>query len=183
MDDAAFEVHPATAERWDDLADLFECRGPRGGRPDTDPCWCMFWRERTRDRERNRAALAALVDAGVEPGLLGYVGAQAVGWISLGPREEFGQLYRSPRLRPRVADERVFAIVCFAVRHSARRHGVAKRLLAAGIDYARGRGAGVLEAYAGSPGDYMGWPALYQAAGFKPVGTAGTRRVMRLALR
>ncbi len=47
---AVIEVQPVTPNRWNDLADLFERRGPRGGTPVTSNCWCMEWRGLTGDR-------------------------------------------------------------------------------------------------------------------------------------
>lgn len=174
------EVHPVTPERWDDLVDLFERRGPRGGRPVTDGCWCMFWRERTGDWKRNRQALGRLVAAGAEPGLLAYRDGVGVGWVSIGPREEYGQLVRSPVYHPVDDDEGVFSIVCFYVHPSAKRGGVATALLAAAVDYARARGASAVEAYPGDPADYMGWSSGFERLGFSAVRTAGKRTVMRL---
>ena len=40
------EVHPVTPERWPDLAEFLTRIGPRGGTPQTDGCWCQFWRLR-----------------------------------------------------------------------------------------------------------------------------------------
>ena len=69
-------THPATATRWDDLAALFGPRGACAG------CWCMWPRlpaaEFTAGKgDRNRRALRRLVDE-QPPGLLGYVGDEAV---------------------------------------------------------------------------------------------------------
>jgi GNAT superfamily N-acetyltransferase len=178
----ALEIHLATPERWGDLTDLFERRGPRGGRPYTDECWCMFWRRRTGDGGRNRRALSAIVEGGREPGLIAYRDGRPVGWVSIGPREEFGQLLRSPTYRPRDQDDGVFSIVCFYVHPAAKRDGVATALLDAAVSYARGRGARWVEGYAPEAPDYMGWRSGYERAGFTPVRTAGKRTVMRLDL-
>jgi hypothetical protein len=74
------KIVPATPERRDDLADLFTRSGPRRG--------------------LHRAALRRLVRVDREPGLLAYVGALAVGWVAVAPREEHGRLVRSPVYRP-----------------------------------------------------------------------------------
>ena len=37
------EIHPATPERWADVAELFGERGAYDG------CWCMFWRLSAKD--------------------------------------------------------------------------------------------------------------------------------------
>ena len=80
-------------------ADLFGRKGPRGGTPQTDGCWCQFWRTRGSaywegHGDGNRAALEAEVLGGAEPGMLAYLDGIAVGWCRVGPREEL------PRHRP-----------------------------------------------------------------------------------
>ncbi len=82
----------------------------------------------------------------VAPGLLGYRDDRVVGWVSLGPREDYRRLASSKILAP-VDDTPVWSIVCFVVSRRARGQGVAIELLAAAIDYARDHGATMLEAY------------------------------------
>jgi len=38
------EIHPVTSERWPDMVELFERRGPRGGHRNAPGygCWCMY---------------------------------------------------------------------------------------------------------------------------------------------
>ena len=50
----------------------------------------------------------------VIPGLIGYLDGRPVGWISLGPREDYAKLKRSPVMKP-VDDKPVWSIVCFYV--------------------------------------------------------------------
>lgn len=172
-------VRPVAAGGWDDLAELFERRGPRGGRQVTDGCWCMWWRERTGDTSRNRAALCDLVEAGHEPGLLAYLGGRPVGWVSVGPREEYAQLLRSRRYGPWDDDEGVFSIICFYVHRDDQGQGIADRLLDAAIGYAAGRGAAVIEAYPKDPPDFMGHPEAFAARGFAFHRQADIRTVVR----
>jgi len=40
---AAIDVELAKPKHWDDVADLFTRKGPRGGTPQTNGCWCQFW--------------------------------------------------------------------------------------------------------------------------------------------
>ena len=70
------------------------------------------------------------------PGLLAYAGHEVVGWVSVGPREDYERLAHSRSLYP-VDDTPVWSIVCFVVGRKARGQGVAARLLDAAIDYAR----------------------------------------------
>lgn len=182
--DQVIEVHPLTPDRWLDFLDLFERRGPRGGQGmQSNGCWCMWWRERTGDARRNKAALRELVREGREPGLLAYDEGTPVGWLSLGPREEFGQLLRSPKYRPERPEDGIWSIVCFYVHASARHRGVAETLLRASLDYARTRGAKALEAYPHVRGDYMGSPELFERGGFTAVRSIEPRLVMRRRVR
>src|SRR5688572_10585240 len=145
------EVHPATSDRWPDLVELFERRGPRGGHRNTPAygCWCMWWRDRALGHGTpKKRALGRLVRAGREPGLLAYDGGEPVGWIAIAPREEYAVLLRSPQYRPRDDDERVWSVVCFAVDRHSQRQGVAGALLEAAVEHARAHGAAAVEGYA-----------------------------------
>jgi GNAT superfamily N-acetyltransferase len=165
------EIVPLTPDRWDDLVTLF--------RQDRDPrwCWCMYWRLRSRDFganrvSDNRAALNALtIDAaGGErpaPGLLAYRGEQPVGWVSLGPRQDFERVAASRMILP-IDDRPVWSVVCFVVGPGARGEGIAGALLEAAVSFARDHGAPALEAY---PIDTDG--ARMRAAGLW-TGTLGT---------
>jgi GNAT superfamily N-acetyltransferase len=185
-------VRPLTPSRWPHLEELFNASGCSVARG----CWCMYYRQsgsggplppgRTR-AEVQRAALKALVLAGRPPGLIGYRGRAPVGWISLGPREEFARLARSPVMRP-VDDAHVWSIICFVVPARYRGQGVAHALLAGAIDYARRRGATLLESYpvdvdAPVRGDWIwfGTKSMFDRAGFSEVARRKPRRpVMRL---
>lgn len=141
------DVRPVTPERWDDLEQLF---GPNGS---ISGCWCMWWRLSGRQwdelgADRRRRALHRLVTGGEVPGLLAYRDARPVGWVSLGPRERFGRIQRSPVLgRAGSGGSRVWSIVCFYLPARERRGGVGRALLDAAVDHAREQGAGTLEAY------------------------------------
>src|SRR5215207_10223851 len=148
---SGLEVHPVTADRWRDLVELFERRGPRGGSRNSPApgCWCMYWRNRALAHGTpKKRALGSLVRAGREPGLVGYESGVPVGWISIAPREEFRDLLRSPQYRPRDDDEDVWSVVCFVIDRPARRRGVAGALLEAAVDHARSCGGRSVEAYA-----------------------------------
>jgi GNAT superfamily N-acetyltransferase len=134
--------------------------------------------------------MKALVDGGTIPGLIGYQDGSPVGWISLGPREDYEKLRRSPVMKP-VDDRPVWSIVCFFVDAKARGRGASRALLKAAIDYARSQGATLLEAYPvdkpeRSHSDFMwfGAKSMYDWAGFKEVARRKeTRPVVRRALR
>ncbi|HET9652327.1 MAG TPA: GNAT family N-acetyltransferase [Usitatibacter sp.] len=186
-------VRPLTPERWTDLETVFAGKGCSVARQ----CWCMAYRRSgpspqpkgmTR-AQRNRADLKALARRDPPPGLIGYHGKTPVGWVSLGPREDYRRLERSPLMK-RVDDEPVWSIICFVVPAEYRRKGVAKALLAGAIAYARKRGVKLLEAY---PVDrpppladdwlWFGHKSMYDAAGFAEVARRKpTRAVVRLHL-
>lgn len=185
-------VRPLTPERWPDLEAVFNARGCSVARN----CWCMYYR-RSGSRgplpagmtyaQANRADLRALVDAGEPPGLIGYLGRKPVGWVSLGPREDFAKLQRSPVMKP-VDDQPVWSIVCFVVPAEHRGQGIARALLDGAITYAKKRGARLLEAYpvdkpgrASDESMWFGAKSMYDAAGFEEVARRKPQRpVVRL---
>ena len=124
------------------------------------------------------------------PGLVGYVDGAPAGWISLGPREDYAKLQRSPIMRP-VDDRDVWSVVCTYVARRYRGQGVQHRLLQAAIEYARAQEVRILEAYPvdkpeRSHDDFMffGSRSLYERAGFtEVVRRSPTRVVMRRNLR
>jgi len=143
------KIHPLTPARMADLAKLFG----QGGDPKW--CWCAFNRVRgmtwaNSTPESNRQVLADAVRTTARehraPGLVAYRGSEAVGWVSLGPREDYDRIQHSVVLAP-IDDKPVWSIVCFVVARAARGQGVARALLDAAIDYARGHGATLVEAY------------------------------------
>ena len=134
--------------------------------------------------------MKSLVDRGIVPGLIGYENGVPVAWVSLGPREDYPKLRRSPVMKP--VDERpVWSIICFFVDRRARGQGLSERMLRAAVDYARSCGARVVEAYPvdkqeRSHPDFMffGAKSMYDRAGFREVARRRpTRPVMRKALR
>jgi GNAT superfamily N-acetyltransferase len=185
------DVRVATPERWGDVVELFERRGPRGGTPQTNGCWCQFWHLRGKaywagHGARNRRGLEEQVRSGAEPGLLAYVDGTPVGWSRLGSRESFERLEHAPKLA-RIDDEDVWSVVCFYVHPSAKRKGVASALLEAAMTRAAARGARILEGYPVSEGHmnidaYTGYLPMFLEAGFKPVRDAGRRTVVRKRL-
>jgi ribosomal protein S18 acetylase RimI-like enzyme len=184
------DFSPLTRERWEDFETLFGPKGACAG------CWCMYWRLprsqfNAKIGDNNRLAMQALVADGVRPGLLAYQSQQAVGWVSLGSREQFLPLERSRTLH-RVDDQPVWSLVCFYIDKAFRRQGLMLALIRAGAVYAAQEGAAVLEAYpvATPPGqmlppftNYMGMEHVFTQAGFERVAqTTGRRVIMRLKL-
>ena len=196
----SLDIRPLTPDRLPDLADLFE----QGGDPKW--CWCAYFRIRGFDfskgsKARHRAAMEEATHEtnrqGRAPGLVAYDGDEAVGWISIGPREDYERLAHSTVLKP-IDDKPVWSIVCFVVGRPSRGRGVAKRLLDASIDYAREHGATMLEAYPVDvdPGKrlpsgdaYRGTLAMFEQAGFRVVarragpGATAPRPIVRRVIR
>jgi GNAT superfamily N-acetyltransferase len=135
-----------------------------------------------------------VVEAGSEPGLLAYREGQAVGWISVAPRPQYGRILRSRRIGPvpdEASDESVWSVVCFWIPRGERGKGIASELLKAGVAHARERGATMLEAYpvdtAGgrkpSANLFTGTLAMFRRAGFREAERPrGAQLVVRLDL-
>jgi len=186
------ETQPLTPERWRDLVELFE----RPGASIARTCFCMAYRRSGKHvrpagvtySQSNRRALKSLVDRGIVPGLIAYEDDRPVGWISLGPREQYARLERSPVMKP-VDDKPVWSIICFFVDAKARHRGIAKLLLDAGVRWARENGATLLESY---PCDrpptrdenmWFGSKSMFDDAGFVEVARRKPARpVMRRTL-
>ena len=134
----------------------------------------------------NKRQLCELVHAGVVPGLTGYVDGAPAGWISLGPREDYAKLQRSPIMKA-VDDLDVWSVVCTYVARRYRGQGLQHQLLQAAIRYAREHAVRILEAYPvdkpeRSHDDFMffGSRSRYERAGFtEVVRRSPTRVVMR----
>jgi GNAT superfamily N-acetyltransferase len=171
------EFLPLTPERLPDLAALFG----QGGDPKF--CWCAFFRVRNIDfahatAESNREVLEDAVTTtaadGRAPGLVAYRDGEAIGWVSVGPRDDYERLTHSKILAP-LDDKPVWSIVCFVVSRKARGQGVARALLDAAVDYARQHGATLLEAYPVETGGdrvpaahaYKGTVTMFERAGFE----------------
>ncbi len=156
----------------------------------------MFWRVKRSQYERrkgagNRRALKKLVAAGEVPGLLAYAGREPVGWVALAPREHYPVLANSRVLAP-VDEQPVWSVVCFFIARGWRSRGVSRRLLEAAVEFARRRGARLLEGYPVAPKAsrmpdvfaYTGLPSAFEGAGFREVARRSpTRPIMRRTLR
>lgn len=189
-------MHPATADRWSDLVEVF---GRRGNDPGW--CWCqLFLRaptERQPEAADNRAALHAEIErAAIPPGLIAYVDDHPAGWTRIGPRSGFPGV-NGNRSLARVLEgdgSATWWVTCFAVARPYREAGVASAMLRAAVEFARDHGAAAVEGHpvdvAGLRADrvaasalYTGTKALFVAAGFVEVArTYPTRPVMRRVL-
>jgi GNAT superfamily N-acetyltransferase len=183
------QFHPLTPERWGDLEALFGERGACGG------CWCMWWKLPRAQFVKgkgagNKRALKKIVLAGKVPGVIAYAGREPVGWCALEPRSNYPRFERSRVLKP-VDDQPVWSVTCFFVARPYRGQGVAGKLLAAAVDYARQQGARIVEGYPvevrkgrmPDPFVYTGLPSSFEKAGFVEVARRSpTRPIMRRTL-
>jgi GNAT superfamily N-acetyltransferase len=163
------EIHPVTPDRWDDLVDLFGPNGAYSG------CWCMWPRQSAADfdlhhGEDNRRSLRAIVTDRVA-GLLAYENDSPVGWVAVGPREEYGRIQRSRITKP-VDDE-----------------GIGSALLNAAVTYADSQGATAVEGYpldkerAANSDAWWGLAPMFLEAGFKEIARRSPARpLMRKTL-
>jgi GNAT superfamily N-acetyltransferase len=193
------DIRPLTRDRLPDLAALFG----QGGDPKW--CWCSWYRVRSIDfstatQAGNRRVLTGAVETtaaeGRNPGLVAYRDGEAVGWVSVGPRDDYERLQHSRVLGP-VDDRPVWSIVCFVVARKARGEGIARALLDAAVDYAREHGATLLEAYpvetdggrVPAAQAFKGTLGMFEAAGFEVVerrratAASAARPIVRRAVR
>ncbi len=184
----SLSFHPATAEQWSDVEELFGERGACGG------CWCMFWRVPRKDYERdkgagNKRAFKKIVTSGHEPGIIAYNGEEPIGWCAVAPREEYVGLERSRILKP-VDEKPVWSVSCLFIKKAYRRQGVSGKLLCAAVEFAASQGARIIEGYPVEPMPSMpdaflwqGIPSAFRAAGFSEVlRRSKTRPIMRFEI-
>ena len=130
-----------------------------------------------------------LVQSGVEPGLIAYADGVPAGWVTIAPRSEYVRLETSQILAP-VDDQPVWSIPCFFINRNYRKIGMTDKLIAAAVDYARGKGAKILEAYPYEGTEKMtaltiftGVASTFRRAGFVEVARRSEHRpILRLVL-
>jgi GNAT superfamily N-acetyltransferase len=159
-----------TSDNWPDFEGLFECKGgPKA-------CWCMVWRATPAEAKRTdgtspKAAMKARITAGTAVGLLGYLEKEPVAWCSVAPRSTYRRLVEEGG-----EDKDIWSIVCFFVVRRLRGQRISRRLIAAAVEFAKGRGASIVEAYPVDPSSpsyrFMGFIPMFAAAGFRETGQA-----------
>jgi hypothetical protein len=171
----AFEVHPLTADRFDDFA-LVVNRTRRSSH-----CWCLSHRLSAREIDElgggNREeAMRRLADGDVAAGVVAYRDGEPVGWCSISPRTAIPLLERSRLITP-VDDLAAWCVICVVVRPGFRKQGNVVPMLDGAVEYAFANGAAVVEAYPVDPPGrmdltmaFVGTKAMFAAAGFEQVG-------------
>lgn len=185
-----FTWKPLTMDTWRDFKTLFGPNGACAG------CWCMWWRIprsefNANKNSGNHAAMKDLVESGVVPGLLGYVDGRTAGWVSVAPRDDYPALNRS-KVLGRKDETPVWSIVCFFTLKTQRRGGMMTRMIQVAAEYARSKGARVLEAYLHDPAEgkrfttlsaFIGVASVFKRLGFQEVSRRSVSRpIMRLNL-
>lgn len=177
---ATISIAPATRDRFDDAEHALTGGG------DGSSCQCQWWMITNAEfqktsRDERAAMLESEMDAGPPPALIAYVDGEAAGWLRVGPRDAQVRIARTRVIAGATPlpfdDPAVWSVSCFVVRKEHRGLGLNSALLDAAIDFARGHGAGVLEAYPVDPAVtkrssnelYRGVLSVFLAAGFAEV--------------
>ena len=181
---------PLTTTQWDDFVTLFGERGACGG------CWCMLWRLSRKQFESqkgkgNKLAMRRVVESGEVPGILCYHQDKVIGWCAIAPRSSYPALSRSRILKP-VDDQPCWSVACLFIDTSYRKMGVSTRLLQAAAEYAKSKGALLVEGYPVEPKSEkdippaFAWTGISKAfirVGFKEAARRSPARpIMRLNL-
>jgi GNAT superfamily N-acetyltransferase len=181
------EIHPLTRQRWTDFETLFGPNGASAG------CWCMWWRMTNREfrnagKEGHKEAMRTAVHSGAEPGLLAYADGVPAGWVAIAPRTDYPRLATLETLYA-VDGQEVWSIVCFFIHRNYRRHQIMQPLVEAAVEFARSRGAKIVEAYpldihekVHSGRIYMGITSIYERCGFVEVARRDYRPILRKTL-
>jgi GNAT superfamily N-acetyltransferase len=191
---------PANEASWQDLQAILGARGA-GYR-----CQCQRYKLRYRESfgsfpvEERAARLREQTDCGnpasdTTSGLVAYLDGEPAGWCAVEPRTDYEGLVRNANRAAWVgrqedkSDATVWAVTCFYTRAGYRRQGISRALAKAAVDFARDRGARVLESYPISTTDviaeelHVGTVGVFADAGFVEVHRPSLRRVvMRIEL-
>jgi GNAT superfamily N-acetyltransferase len=193
--DAPVRVVPANEATWEDIQTVFGVRGYAAR------CQCQYFKTPNKDFRSASVAEPAFrlrqqtdcgyPDSDTTSGLVGYRGAEPVGWCAVEPRSAYPRLkYARVPWSGREEDKddvSVWAVTCFMVRVGFRRQGISRALARATVDFARERGARSLEAYPMivHPGEELTWGELFVGsrsifgdAGFTEVTKPTDRRVV-----
>ena len=186
-------VVPLTPELWPALEKLFGKQGACMG------CWCMYWRLPHKKWQAARGAGAKRlfkqrVAKGPPPGVIAFIGDEAVGWLQIGPRADAPQWNGAKRVSAPMQegdaeDARVWAATCFYVKSAARGQGVTEALLKGGIAFAKDNGARIVEACpidgdSSAGAAYVGRTTVIERAKFREVARRKDNRpLMRLVFK
>jgi GNAT superfamily N-acetyltransferase len=180
------KFQPLNKVHWKDLEKLFGERGACGG------CWCMSWRLKSSDFEKNKGegnkkAFKKITENGTEPGIIAYLDDEPIAWCAVAPREEYIRLENS-RVLKRIDDRPVWSITCLFIAKPYRRKGISVSMLKEVIKHCKSKKVHIVEAYPVIPysekmPEAFAWTGIYSAylkAGFKDMPrTSPSRPIMR----
>ena len=184
-------VRELSEDTWSDFESVVGTNGGARG------CWCMHWRLSIAKWMEgkgagNKRAMRKLAKQGQAPGVVVYRRSTPVAWCSLGPRDSFPRLERSP-LMSSIDDEPVCAITCIFVHRKHRGAGLLPAILDATCKYAAAADYTVAEGYPVEPRDgrragpdtaMTGIASAFRDAGFEEVARPRSDRpIMRRDLR
>lgn len=176
------DIRPLTPARADDVKTITSSTWGA-------QCWDLWWRYTDAQRQalgitggskdanarRRREILQKLARRRRAPVLVAYLDGEPAGFVSLGPRDDYGELKRSKTTQP-VDDVPAWVIPCITVRKTYRARGIALALLRAAVGYAADHGAPAVEGYP-RPDErrfsdgavFMGTEELFRRAGFRKI--------------
>lgn len=179
--DGALTIRPLTPSHAEDVKTI--TRGSWGAQ-----CWDLHHRYTASQQralgiagkqtatveERRREIVAKLARRKNAPMLVAYVGREPAGFVSIGPRTDYGRVARS-KATPPVDHVAAWVIPCITVRREYRRQGIAVALLRAAVEYAGKHGAPAIEGYPRTETAlhddfaFIGTQALFKKAGYRRV--------------
>ncbi|MGC5027603.1 GNAT family N-acetyltransferase [Tsukamurella sp. DT100] len=171
---SGIEVRPASV--FEDVAAVL---GPK--KQTSSNCFCLSYRIGSKENQALRGPdrferVRGLCAEDPPPGVLAYDGADPVGWAAIHPRADTS--FATNRRIPQVdGHEDPWSLWCVRVRPGHRKQGISHELVAGAVEFARARGARVVEAYPvdnrGAKVDltmaYVGTRPLFERAGFEYV--------------
>jgi ribosomal protein S18 acetylase RimI-like enzyme len=198
----AITIQRLTPARGADYLRFFDHeRGPAfTDNPEWRTCYCHFYQVPTAlkwgdfDGRANRLAMSARIASGEMEGYLAYEGDEVVGWMNAQPYHKLRHACQRMRIaQPElpVAPHDAAAIVCFVIHPRHRRRGIARALLASGIENMTARGLALVDAFPWNAGPdnnkdtdhYHGTLSMFLDAGFGQIAKHENVTVVRRLLR
>ena len=171
------------SDTWPDFVRIMEKHnGVWGG------CWCVTFHRQSGESHgtaaQNRTDKERLVRANRSHAALVYDGSDVVGWCQFGPPAELPARMRGfAKLGEAPPDWRV---TCFFVDRDRRKQGVAEAGLAGALRLIAAKGGGTVDGYPiatrGKPYSssflWGGTESMFAEAGFSPLGSLGTSKLV-----
>lgn len=195
-------IERLTPSRGEDYLRFFDHeRGPAfADNPEWRTCYCHYYEVSPAlkwgdfDGPMNRRAMQARIESAEMEGYLAYEGDEVVGWMNAQPYHKLRHACSRMRIaQPElpVAPHDAAAIVCFVIHPQRRRRGIARALLASGIENMTARGFMLVDAFPWNAGPddikdtdhYHGTLSMFLAAGFGPIAKHENVTVVRKRLR